>query len=102
MSLAVTVLYIRHIDGVRIGELESQIGELREQEKQSDVDRRVSKQMEEIAYGQQLLSEERSNEAIRQSEIAQEMTLRSEAERQKAIIAQGIAETSAKEAKNAY
>ena len=102
MSLAVTVLYIRHIDGVRIGELESQIGELREQEKQSDVDRRVSKQMEEIAYGQQMLSEERSNEAIRQSEIAQEMTLRSEAERQKAIVAQGIAETSAQEAKNAY
>ena len=102
LLLAVAVLYIRHIDGVRIGELESQIGELREQEKQSDVDRRVSKQMEEIAYGQQLLSEERSNEAIRQSEIAQEMTLRSEAERQKAIIAQGVAETSAKEAKNAY
>ena len=102
LSLAVAVLYIRHIDGVRIGELESQIGELREQEKQSDVDRRVSKQMEEIAYGQQLLSEERSNEAIRQSKIAQEMSLRSEADRQKAIIAQGIAETSAKEAKNAY
>ena len=99
---AAAVLYISHVDGVRIGELESQIGELREQEKQSDIDRRVSKQMEEIAYGQQLLSEERSNEAIRQSEIAQEMTLRSEAERQKAIVAQGIAETSAQEAKNAY
>ena len=96
------VFYIRHIDGERIGELESQIGELREQEKQSDIDRRVSRQMEEIAYGQQQLSEERSNEAIRQSEIAQEMTLRSEAERQKAIVAQGIAETSAQEAKNAY
>jgi hypothetical protein len=95
-------LYISHVDGVRIGELESQIGELREQEKQSDIDRRVSKQMEEIAYGQQLLSEERSNEAVRQSEIAQEMTLRSEAERQKAIVAQGIAETSAQEAKDAY
>lgn len=99
---AAAVLYISHVDGVRIGELESQIGELREREKQSDIDRRVSKQMEEIAYGQQLLSEERSNEAIRQSEIAQEMTLRSEAERQKAIVAQGIAETSAQEAKNAY
>jgi hypothetical protein len=96
------VLYTRHIDGERIGALESQIGELREQEKQSAIDRRVSKQMEEIAYGQQLLSEERSNEAIRQSEIAQEMTRRSEAERQKAIVAQGIAETSAQEAKNAY
>ena len=94
--------YIRHIDGERIGELESQIDELRVREKQSDIDRRVSKQMEEIAYGQQLLSEERSNEAIRQSEIAQEMTRRSEVERQKAIVAQGIAETSAQEAKNAY
>jgi len=96
------VLYIRHIDVERIGELESQIGELREQEKRSDINRRVSKQMEKIAYGQQILSEERSNEAIRQSEIAQEMTRRSEAERQKAIVAQGIAETSAQEAKNAY
>ena len=105
VMLAVSVaagLYIRHSDGERIGELESQIGELREQEKQSAIDRRVSKQMEEIAYGQQLLSEERSNEAIRQSEIAQEMTRRSEAERQKAIVAQGIAETSAQEARNAY
>ena len=73
-------LYIRHIDGERIGALESQIGELREREKQSDIDRHVSKQMEEIAYGQQMLSEERSNEAIRQSEIAQEMTRRSETE----------------------
>ena len=99
---AAAVLYLSHADSVRIGELESQIGELREQEKQSDIDRRVSKQMEEIAYGQQQLSEERSVEAIRQSEIAQEMTLRSEAERQKAIIAQGIAETSAQEAKSAY
>ena len=102
MLSVAAVLYTRHIDGERIGELESQIGELREREKQSDIDRRVSKQMEEIAYGQQLLSEERSNEAIRQSEIAQEMTRRSEAERQKAIVAQGIAETSAQEAKNAY
>ena len=99
---AAAALYISHVDGERIGELELQIAELREQEKQSDIDRRVSKQMEEIAYGQQLLSEERSNEAIRQSEIAKEMTLRSEAERRKAIAAQGIAETAAQEAKNAY
>ena len=96
------MLYTRHIDDKRIGELESQIGVLREQEKQSEVDRRVSKQMEEIAYGQQVLAEERSDEAIRQSEIAQEMTRRSESERQKAIVAQGIAEASAQEAKNAY
>ena len=102
LLLAGAVISIRQNDEVRIGELESQIDELRRQEKQSDVDRRVSKQLEEIAYGQQILAEERSDEAVRQSKIAQEMTLRSEAERQKAIVAQGIAETSAQEAKNAY
>ena len=95
-------LYVHHSDNERIGELESQLGVLREQEKRSVVDRRVSKQMEEIAYGQQTLSEERSQEAIRQSEIAQEMTIRSETERKKAIEAQGIAEESAQEALNAY
>ena len=101
LSVAVG-LYMRHRDGERIATLETQLGALREQEKQSLVDRRVSKQMEEIAYGQQVLSEERSQEAIRQSEIAQEMTLRSETERKKAIEAQGLAELSASEAMNAY
>ena len=94
--------FIRHDDSERISELETELGILREQEKKSIVDRRVSKQMEEIAYGQQLLSEERSQEAIRQSEIAQEMTLRSETERQKAIKAQSIAEEAASEALDAY
>ena len=77
--------YLYHSNDDRINELESQLGALRQQEKQSAVDRRVSKQMEEIAFGQQALSEERSQEAIRQSEIAQEMILRSETEGQKAI-----------------
>ncbi|WP_028902606.1 MULTISPECIES: hypothetical protein [unclassified Prevotella] len=95
-------LYMHHSDNERISELESQINALRKKEKQSEVDRRVSKQMEEIAYGQQVLSEERSREAILQSEIAQKMTLRSEAERQKAIQAQGFAELSAQEAIDAY
>lgn len=95
-------LYMHYIDKERLSELESEIGTLREQEKQAVVDRRVSKQMEEIAYGQQVLSEERSQEAIRQSEIAQEMTLRSEAERKKALEARGIAEEAAHEALNAY
>ena len=101
-TLAATMVYMRHTDGERIGELESQIGELREREKRSDVDRRVSRQMEEIANGQQVLAEERSNEAVRQSEIARDMTLRSEAERQKALAAQGIAEAAAEEARDAY
>ena len=95
-------MYIRHTDEKRINELGSQISELKEQVKLSSVDRRVSKQMEQIAYGQEILAEERSKEAIRQSEIAQERTFRSEAERKKAIEAQGEAEMSAQEAKNAY
>lgn len=93
---------MRRSHGERINELETQLNVLREQAKQSAIDRRVSKQMEEIAFGQQALSEERSQEAIRQSEIAQEMTLRSEEERKKALEAQGIAEVSANEAMNAY
>lgn len=91
-------LYLHHGDRERISELESQLSVLRKQEQQSAVDRRVSKQMEELAYGQQILSEERREEAIRQSEIAKRMTLLSEAERQKAIKSQGIAEQAAGEA----
>ena len=102
LSSVAVGLYLHRDDQRRISELESQLNTLRQQEQRSAVDRRVSKQMEEIAYGQQALSEERSQEAIRQSEIAKEMTLLSEAERQKAIEAQGIAEMSATEAMNAY
>ena len=100
-SVAVAI-YMHHGSEERISELESQLSVLRAQEQRSAVDRRVSKQMEEIAYGQQTLSEERSREAIRQSEIAKEMTILSEKERQKAIEAQGIAEMSATEAMAAY
>lgn len=102
LASVATGLYWHRGDRERISELESQLSVLRQQEQRSAVDRRVSKQMEEIAYGQQTLAEERSQEAIRQSEIAKEMTLLSEAERQKAIEAQGTAEKSAAEAMTAY
>lgn len=91
----------RH-DDERINDLESQLGDLRKQEERFAVDRRVSQQLEKIAYGQQALSEERSREAIRQSEIAQAATLRSEAERQNALKAQAAAESSAAEAQASY
>lgn len=94
--------YLHYDDRKHINELESQLSVLRAQEQRSAVNRRVSKQMEEIAYGQQTLSEERSREAIHQSEIAKKMTILSEAERQKAIEAQGIAERAANEAMAAY
>lgn len=95
-------IYSHRGDQERISELESQLSILRKQEQQSAVDRRVSQQMEELAYGQQTLSEERREEAIRQTEIAKAMTLQSEAERQKAIKAQGIAEQAAEAANDAY
>ena len=95
-------LYSNHANRKRINELESQLTVLRAQEQRSAVDRRVSKQMEEIAYGQQALSEERSQEAIHQSEIAHKMTILSEAERKKALVSQGIAERAAAEAMAAY
>ncbi len=102
LATLATGLYVHRVDSETISELKAQISTLEEQEKLSAVDRRVSKQMEEIAYGQQILSEERSREAIRQSEIAQKMTLRSEVERKKALDAQALAEFSAQEAMESY
>ena len=72
------VLWMQRDGQERIKALESELGELSKQGKsKSLVDRRVSQQLEKIAYGQEEFAEERSREAIRQSEIAQEMTLRS-------------------------
>ena len=102
LGLAMVVYDMHRGDGERINELETEIRALREREKQSEIVRGVSEQLEEIAYGQQTLSEERSREAIRQSEIAQAATLRSEAERRIALQAQAAAEISAGEAKASY
>ena len=102
LGLATAVYYKHRGDDERISELETELRLLREREKQSETVRSVSEQMEEIAYGQQTLSEERSREAIRQSEIAQAATLRSEAERRIALQAQAAAEISAGEAKASY
>ena len=102
LGLAMAAYDMHRGDGERISELETELRALREREKQSEIVRGVSEQMEEIAYGQQTLSAERSREAIRQSEIAQAATLRSEAERRIAIQAQAAAEISAGEAKASY
>ena len=102
LGLATASYYKHRGDDERISELETELRVLREREKHSEIVSSVSEQMEEIAYGQQTLSEERSREAIRQSEIAQAATLRSEAERQIALQAQAAAEISAGEAKASY
>ena len=98
LGITAAAYYMHRSDGERISELETQLSAMSEREKQSEVVRGVSEQMEEIAYGQQLLSEERSEEVIRQFERAQAATLRSEAERKKALHAQAAAEASAEEA----
>ena len=102
LALGVVAFHSRHSDNERINELEAQVKTLQQQGENSELDRSVSEQMEFIAHGQQALSEERSEEAIRQSEIAQAATLRSEAERQKAQRAQAVAETAAEEALASY
>ena len=102
IATVVVALHDRKADDDYVRSLEEEVALLHQKEKQSAVDRRVSKQMEEIAYGQQALSEERSLEAIRQSKIAQEMTLRSEAERKNALRAQAAAEASEHEARQAF
>ena len=102
MGTVAAGLWMQRDGQERIKALESELSVLRKQEEQSLVDRRVSQQLEKIAYGQEERAEERSREAIRQSEIAQEMTLRSEAERKRALQAQAAAEVSAEEARRSY
>ena len=102
LALGLSAVYTRHQDKARIHELEAKVVVLQKQAETSALDRSVSEHMEDIAHGQQALSEERSREAIRQSEIAQAATLRSEAERRNALKAQAAAETSAAEALASY
>ena len=102
LASGVWFIHTHRRDKERINELESQVVVLQRQGQNSELDRSVSEQMEQIAHGQQALSEERSQEAIRQSAIAQAATLRSEAERRKALKAQAAAEISAAEALESY
>ena len=102
LASGVWFIHTHRRDKERINELESQVVVLQRQGLNSELDRSVSEQMEQIAHGQQALSEERSQEAIRQSAIAQAATLRSEAERRNAVKAQAAAETSAAEALESY
>ena len=55
LSTSAAGIFLHLSDGKRIKELESQMSQMRKQDRKSVMDRRVSKQMEEIAYGQQLL-----------------------------------------------
>lgn len=102
LVLGVWIIRTRNGDNNRIHQLEAQVSALKRQGVNSELDRSVSEQMEMIAHGQQTLSEERSEEAIRQSAIALAATIRSEVERQNAVKAQAAAEASAAEAVASY
>lgn len=81
-----------------VKELEAQIEELMQKDMRSAVDRSVSAQMEEIANEQREISEEKREEALRQTKVANEMRLRSELERQNALEAERNAVASEKKA----
>lgn len=72
----------------RSEEMEQQLRQANEEKKEATVIRRVSSQLEEIAYQQKDISDKQRQEAIYQTEIANRMRQHAEAEREKALIAQ--------------
>ncbi|MBO7129117.1 MAG: hypothetical protein J6W05_05040 [Prevotella sp.] len=87
-GLAATGFYGWDAERKTVKELEAQIEELKQKEMRSAVDRSVSAQMEEIANEQREISDEKREEALRQTRVANEMRLRSELERQNALEAE--------------
>ena len=82
----------------KVEDLEKQVATMRQQEMRSAIDRSVSAQMEELANEQREISDEKREEALQQTRVANEMRLRSELERQNAIIAEKNAVASEKKA----
>ena len=82
----------------KVEDLEKQVAAMRVQEMRSAVDRSVSAQMEQIANEQREISDEKREEALHQTKVANEMRLRSELERQNALEAERNAILSEKRA----
>lgn len=76
----------------------TELNALRKQEKQSDLIQSVSRQMEEIAYQQKDISEERRREAVAQTEKASRMQHQANVERERALAAQSEAEKAYRQA----
>ncbi len=85
----------------RANALQAQMATLNKQEQRSAVMRSVSKQLEEIALQQKIISDERREEAIQQKRTAELMRQQSEVERMKALVAQEKAQTSEHHAQEA-
>ena len=71
--------------------LAAQLREINEEQKTAIITRRVSSQLEEIAYQQKEISDQQRQEAIHQTQIAEQMRDHAELEREKAIVAQQAA-----------
>ena len=85
----------------KVEDLQQQLAILKQHEMRSVIDRSVSAQMEDIANEQRKISDEKREEALQQTRIANEMrlrSLRSEVERQNALIAERNAVASEKKA----
>ena len=71
--------------------LEKKLKEAQETSKEAIVTRRVSAQLEEIAYQQKDISDQQRQEALHQKQIADEMRMHAEYEQKKALEAQQVA-----------
>ena len=71
--------------------LEKKLKEAQEISKEAIVTRRVSAQLEEIAYQQKDISDQQKQEALHQKQIADEMRMHAEYEQKKALEAQQVA-----------
>lgn len=81
-------------------ELESRLTEMQEKERNAVIVRRISKQMENIAYQQKEVSDRQREEAMMQSHIANEMRMQAEVQRRNAEYAEKQAIDAYKEAEN--
>jgi WD40 repeat protein len=85
----------------RINELENELAELKKLANRSTIDKIISQQLEQIAFDQEKISDERRREAELQSALARQKTQEAEAERKRAEIAKNEAIESEKNARQA-
>lgn len=87
--LGMSLLYMKETEKTRL--LEKQLTELDKKEKRAIIEQHINKQMEDIAYEQKKISDERTEEANKQAQIA-------EAEKKNAIASQNLAKEQAERA----
>lgn len=87
MLVVVEYLYVQHAYLARLEYLEELLRDAQSREEKAVVVRRVSKQMEEIAYQQKEISDRQREQAERQAEENYRMKLRVEEEWKKAVVA---------------